>query len=94
MVEESYIFLKLYKMIIEEKQGVYYRKQKELSLFLNGQSMEMFSSDRYTLEVQKILILNKIINLPTGGASVFCCEKYFINKVERMVVLDSLINKS
>ena len=32
MMNELYIITKLYKIIIEEKQGVYYGKQKNLSI--------------------------------------------------------------
>ena len=31
-------------------------------------------------------MLNKIINLPTGGESPFHCEVYFINKTEQMAI--------
>lgn len=59
---------------------------QEAILFLNGQPMDMFGSGKYTLETQNIPILNKIINLPTGGISAFHCEVYFINKVEQMAI--------
>lgn len=59
---------------------------QEAILFFNGQPMDMFGSGRYTLETQNIPILNKIINLPTGGVSAFHCEVYFINKVEQMAI--------
>ena len=59
---------------------------QEAILFLNGQPMDLFSSGKYTLETQNIPILNKIINLPTGGVSSFHCEVYFINKVEQMAI--------
>ena len=61
-------------------------ESQEAILFLNGQPMDMFGSGRYTLETQNIPILNKIINLPTGGESAFHCEVYFINKVEQMAI--------
>ena len=59
---------------------------QEAILFLNGQPMDLFGSGKYTLETQNIPILNKIINLPTGGVSSFHCEVYFINKVEQMAI--------
>jgi hypothetical protein len=53
---------------------------------MNGQPLDLFGSGRYTLETQNIPILNKIINIPTGGTSAFHCEVYFVNKVEQMAI--------
>ncbi len=61
-------------------------ESQEAIFFLNGQPLDLFGSGRYTLETQNIPILNKIINLPTGGVSAFHCEVYFINKVEQMAI--------
>ena len=61
-------------------------ESQEAIFFMNGQPMDLFGSGRYTLETQNIPILNKIINLPTGGVSAFHCEVYFINKVDQMAI--------
>lgn len=61
-------------------------ESQEAIFFMNGQPMDLFGSGRYTLETQNIPILNKIINLPTGGVSAFHCEVYFVNKVEQMAI--------
>ena len=61
-------------------------ESQEAVFFLNGQAMDLFGSGRYTLETENIPILNKIINLPTGGVSAFHCQVYFINKVEQMAI--------
>ena len=61
-------------------------ESQEAIFFLNGQPMDLFGSGRYTLETQNIPILNKIINIPTGGVSPFHCEVYFVNKVEQMAI--------
>ena len=61
-------------------------ESQEAVLFMNGQPLDLFGAGRYTLETQNIPILNKIINIPTGGESAFHCEVYFINKVEQMAI--------
>ncbi len=62
-------------------------ESQEAVFFLNGQPMDLFGSGKYTLETQNIPLLNKIINIPTGGVSAFHCEVYFINKVEQMAIV-------
>ncbi len=61
-------------------------ESQEAIFFMNGQPMDLFGSGRYTLETQNLPILNKIINIPTGGESAFHCEVYFINKVDQMAI--------
>ena len=61
-------------------------ESQEAIFFLNGQALDLFGPGRHTLETQNIPLLNKIINLPTGGVSAFHCEVYFINKVEQMAI--------
>lgn len=61
-------------------------ESQEAIFFMNGQPLDLFGSGRYTLETQNMPILKKIINLPTGGASAFHCEVYFINKVDQMAI--------
>ena len=61
-------------------------ESQEAIFFMNGQPLDLFGSGRYTLETQNMPILNKIINLPTGGVSAFHCEVYFINKVDQMAI--------
>lgn len=61
-------------------------ESQEAILFMNGQPLDLFGSGRYTLETQNLPILNKIVNILTGGESAFHCEVYFINKVEQMTI--------
>ena len=61
-------------------------QSQEAILFLNGQMCDSFGPGKHTLETQNIPILNKIINLPTGGVSQFHCEVYFVNLVELMSI--------
>lgn len=57
---------------------------QEAIFFLNGLALDSFGPGRYELETQNIPLLNKIINLPSGGNSPFHAEVYFINLVEQM----------
>ena len=61
-------------------------ESQEAIFFLNGQTMDLFGSGRYTLETANIPLLSRIKNIPTGGVSPFHCEVYFINKVEQMAI--------
>ncbi len=57
---------------------------QEAIFFLNGQALDSFQPGRYELDTQNIPLLNKVINLPSGGESPFHAEVYFINLVEQM----------
>lgn len=59
---------------------------QEAVFFLNGQALDLFGSGRYTLETQNIPLLRRVVNIPTGGETVFHCEVYFINKTEQMAI--------
>ena len=65
-------FNTLSQLIVHESQ--------EAVFFRNGQALDVFGPGRYTLHTQNIPLLNKIINLPSGGESPFHCEVYFVNK--------------
>lgn len=61
-------------------------ESQEAIFFMNGRPLDLFGPGRYTLETQNMPILNRIINIPTGGVSAFHCEVYFINKVYQMAI--------
>ena len=61
-------------------------ESQEAIFFLNGQALDLFAPGRHTLETQNIPLLQRIINIPTGGESPFHCEVYFINKTEQMAI--------
>lgn len=61
-------------------------ESQEAIFFRDGQALDTFGPGRYTLETQNIPVLNKVINLPTGGVSAFHCEVYFINKTVQMAI--------
>lgn len=71
-------FNTLSQLIVHESQ--------EALLFLNGQALDLFGPGRHTLHTNNIPLLNKIVNIPTGGESPFRCEVYFINKTEQMAI--------
>lgn len=71
-------FNTLSQLIVHESQ--------EALFFLNGQAFDLFGPGKHTLHTKNIPLLNKIINLPTGGESPFHCEVYFINKTEQMAI--------
>ncbi len=75
---QSEDFNTLSQLIVHESQ--------EALLFLNGQALDLFGPGKHTLHTKNIPLLNKIINIPTGGESPFHCEVYFINKVEQMSI--------
>ena len=47
--------------------------------FKNGQMLDVMEPGKYTLHTGNIPLLNKLINLPTGGVSQFQCQVYFVN---------------
>ncbi len=55
-------------------------------LFRDGVALDTFGPGRYTLETQNIPVLNKLVNLPTGGVSAFHCEVYFVSTTVRMAL--------
>lgn len=61
-------------------------ESQEAVLFRDGMALDTFGPGRYTLETQNIPVLNKLVNLPTGGESAFHCEVYFINKTVQMAL--------
>ena len=61
-------------------------ESQEAIFFMNGQALDLFGPGRYTLETQNIPLLNKFINISTGGETPFHCEVYFINKTEQMAI--------
>lgn len=61
-------------------------ESQEAVFFRDGQALDTFGPGRYTLETQNIPVLNRLVNLPTGGVSAFHCEVYFINKTVQMAL--------
>lgn len=59
----------------------------EALLVVNGNAADLFPPGRRTLTVPNIPLVNKLINIPTGGDSPFPCKVFFINKVHHMDLL-------
>lgn len=59
-------------------------ESQEAVLFKGGQSLDVFSAGRHTLETANIPILNNIVNLPFGGRSPFTAEVWYVNKVHSL----------
>ena len=62
-------------------------ESQEAILFKDGQALDRFTSGKYTMHTGNIPLLNKIVNLPSGGESPFHCTVCFINKAEKMQLL-------
>jgi len=56
-------------------------ESQEAILFRNGQALDLFPAGRYTLETPNIPLLEKVINLPTGGETPFAAEVWYVNKL-------------
>lgn len=61
-------------------------ESQEAVLFKDGKAFDVFQAGRYTLETANIPLLNKIINLPFGGRSIFSAEVWFINKTYQLSI--------
>lgn len=59
-------------------------ESQEALFFLNGRALDLFGPGRHTLETQNLPLVNKVVNLPSGGVSPFHAEVYFINLTEQM----------
>lgn len=64
-------FNTLSQLIVHESQKAVF--------FKNGQMLDVMEPGKYTLHTGNIPLLNKLINLPTGGVSQFQCQVYFVN---------------
>lgn len=60
-------------------------ESQEAIFFRDGQALDLFGPGRYTLETQKLPLLNKLFQL-SGGDSAFHSEVYFINLATQMGV--------
>ncbi len=61
-------------------------ESQEAVFFRDGQALDLFGPGRYTLETQKLPILDSIYQLPTDTDRTFHSEVYFINKTVQMAI--------
>lgn len=52
-------------------------------LFRNGTLYDCFTAGRHILSTSNLPLLNKVINLPSGGKTTFKAEVWFISKTDR-----------
>lgn len=55
-------------------------QSQEALFFRDGRALDLFGAGRYTLETQKIPLLNELYKLPSNADAALHSEVYFINK--------------
>ncbi|MBD5359496.1 MAG: DUF4339 domain-containing protein [Bacteroides sp.] len=63
------------------------RESQEAFLFKNGVLCDKFTAGRHTLSTQNLPILNKIVNLASGGQTTYLAEVWFVSKLEKRNML-------
>lgn len=58
-------------------------ESQEAFFFKNGTLYDSFKKGRYILSTSNLPLLNKIIDLPTGGDTTFLAEVWFVSKTDR-----------
>lgn len=58
-------------------------ESQEAFFFKNGALCDSFTSGRHVLSSANIPILQKLINLPSGGETTFMAEVWFVSKLEK-----------
>lgn len=61
-------------------------ESQEAIFFRDGQALDLFGAGRYTLETQKLPILDKNYKLPTDNEGTFHSEVYFFNLTHQMAL--------
>lgn len=59
-------------------------ESQEAVFFRDGMALDLFGPGRYTIETQKLPILDKLYKLPADNEGIFHSEVYFINKTVQM----------
>ena len=59
-------------------------ESQEAIFFRDGQALDLFGPGRYTLETQRLPLLDKAYQLPLNTEGVFHSEVYYINMVTQM----------
>lgn len=62
-------------------------ESQEAYFFKNGALCDKFETGRHVLSSSNIPILNKIINIPSGGESTFKASVWFVSKLEKRNLL-------
>ena len=61
-------------------------ESQEAIFFRDGQALDLFGPGRYTLETQKLPMLDQVYKLPADTETTFHSEVYFINKTVQMAI--------
>ena len=59
-------------------------ESQEAIFFRDGQALDLFGAGRYTLETQKLPLLDKLYDLPLDADGLFHSEVYYINTATQM----------
>lgn len=59
-------------------------ESQEAIFFRDGQALDLFGAGRYTLETQKLPLLDKLYDLPMDADGLFHSEVYYINTATQM----------
>ena len=62
-------------------------ESQEAFFFKSGILCDSFTSGRYVLSSANLPVLEKLINLPSGGETTFSAEVWFISKLEKRNLL-------
>ena len=58
-------------------------ESQEALFFKSGVLCDAFGAGRHTLSTANLPVLNKLINLPSGGESTFMAEVWFVSKLDK-----------
>lgn len=64
------------QLIVDESQ--------EAIFFRDGQALDTFPAGQYTLETQRLPLLDKVTDLPVAGGGIFHSKVYFVNLITHM----------
>ena len=62
-------------------------ESQEAFFFKSGVLCDSFTAGRYVLSTANLPLLQKVINLPSGGDTTFTAEVWFINKLDKRNML-------
>lgn len=58
-------------------------ESQEALFFKSGVLCDTFGSGRHTLSTANLPVLNKLVNLPSGGDTTFMAEVWFVSKLDK-----------
>lgn len=67
-------------------------ESQEAFFFKNGTLCDSFVSGRHTLSSANLPVLQKLVNLASGGETTFMAEVWFISKLEKETCFGELVD--